>query len=54
MLPLWNEKKEQLVKGEISEEEYISWCKRYPLSHAEECQSSLRVKRKANKSDDNT
>lgn len=54
MLPLWNEKKEQLVKGEISEEEYISWRKRYPLSHAEECQSSLRVKRKANKSDDNT
>ena len=46
MLPLWNEKKEQLSKGEISEEEYVSWCKRYPLSHAEECRRSLRSNKK--------
>lgn len=54
MLPLWNEKKEQLSKGEISEEEYVSWCKRYPMSHAEECQSSIRVKRRTNKSEGNS
>lgn len=46
MLPLWNEKKEQLVKGEISEEEYISWHNMYSLPYAEECYNSLRVKRR--------
>lgn len=54
MLPLWNEKRELLAKGEISEDEYNSWCKRYPLSHAEECHNSLRVNRRANKNDDDT
>lgn len=52
MLPLWCEKKEQLSRGEITQEEYDSWCKRYPMSHAEECQSSLRAKRRKNCSDD--
>lgn len=53
MLPLWCEKKEQLSRGEITQEEYVSWCKRYPLSHAEECQKSLRARRKSS-NDDNS
>lgn len=46
MLSIWNEKREQLAKGEISEEEYISWRNRYSLPYAEECYNSLRVKRR--------
>ncbi len=52
MLPLWCEKKEQLSRGEITQKEYDTWCKRYPLSHAEESHNSLREKRKSKKSDD--
>ncbi len=38
MLPLWCEKKEQLSRGEITQEEYDSWCKRYPCySNDNEC-----------------
>lgn len=46
MLKLWSEKKEKLLRGEITEEEYELWCKRYPISHAEECQEFLKEKRK--------
>ena len=49
MLALWYEKKEQLVAGEITQEEYESWCQRYPLSHAEESNKSLSAKRKEKK-----
>lgn len=45
MLALWYEKKEQLAAGEITQEEYDSWCQRYPLSHAEECKASLHATR---------
>lgn len=44
MIPLWNEKKKQLKNGEITAEEYVTWCKRYPLSHAEESHKSLKAK----------
>ena len=30
MLPLWCEKKEQLSRAEITQEEYDSWCRQYP------------------------
>lgn len=49
MLALWYEKKEQLVAGKITQEEYDSWCQRYPLSHAEESHKSLSAKRKEKK-----
>ncbi len=32
MIPLWYEKKEQLSRGEITQEEYDNWCKQYPCS----------------------
>ncbi len=48
MLALWYEKKEQLAAGEITQEEYDSWCQRYPLSHAEESHKSLSAKREKN------
>lgn len=49
MLALWYEKKEHLAAGEITQEEYDSWCQRYPLSHAEESHKSLSAKRKEKK-----
>lgn len=53
-LRVWNEMKQRLENGEITQEEYDMWKYNYPSSEAERCHKRLRETRmKEKKSDEN-